>query len=144
MKIGFTKNQLNGIYLPNIGRFVACVTKVEIGTSQNSGGQTLKITLTGIGEHEGQTGMETFSLSEKARWRLAIFCTSCGFPKDYLTSGQFETNDLVGKIVGINRVQDGVRVYKGEEKPSYRSEFFFPEESVKQEETETFGDIGGF
>lgn len=87
------------------GEQVVRVKKMEMGTVQGSGDDALKAVFEVIkGEGKGCQVFETFSLSEKALWKLKQFLTAIGVKADGKLS--LDLDKLEGKSCIIDVIHD--------------------------------------
>lgn len=87
------------------GKQLARVKKMEMGTVQGSGDDALKAVFEVIkGEGKGCQVFETFSLSEKALWKLKQFLTAIGVKADGKLS--LDLDKLEGKICILDVIHE--------------------------------------
>lgn len=87
------------------GEQLARVKKMEMGTVQGSGDDALKAVFEVIkGEGKGCQVFETFSLSEKALWKLKQFLTAIGVKADGKLS--LDLDKLEGKICILDVIHE--------------------------------------
>lgn len=87
------------------GQWLAKVKKVELGEVQGSGDDALKAQFEVIeGSAKGNTVFETFSLTEKALWKLKSFLMAIGNKADGKMT--LDLDKLEGKICGIDVIHD--------------------------------------
>ena len=87
------------------GEWLARLTKIEEGTVQGSGDDCLKARFEVIkGSAKGSTVFETFSLTEKALWKLKSFLNAIGIKANGKIS--LDLDKLEGKICIIDVIHD--------------------------------------
>lgn len=87
------------------GEHVARTKKIEMGTVQGSGDDCLKAVFEIIkGEAKGCQVFETFSLSEKALWKLKSYLTAIGIKADGKL--KLDLDKLEGKVCIIDVVHE--------------------------------------
>ena len=87
------------------GEWLAKLTKIEEGTIQGSGDDCLKARFEVIkGSAKGSTVFETFSLTEKALWKLKSFLEAIGMKANGRIS--LDLDKLEGKICVIDVIHD--------------------------------------
>lgn len=87
------------------GEWLAKLTKIEEGTVQGSGDDCLKARFEVIkGSAKGSTVFETFSLTEKALWKLKSFLEAIGMKANGRIS--LDLDKLEGKICVIDVIHD--------------------------------------
>lgn len=87
------------------GEWLARLTKIEEGTVQGSGDDCLKARFEVIkGSAKGSTVFETFSLTEKALWKLKSFLNAIGMKANGKIS--LDLDKLEGKICIIDVIHD--------------------------------------
>lgn len=87
------------------GEWLAKLTKIEEGTVQGSGDDCLKARFEVIkGSAKGSTVFETFSLTEKALWKLKSFLEAIGMKANGRIS--LDLDKLEGKICIIDVIHD--------------------------------------
>lgn len=87
------------------GEWLARLTKIEEGTVQGSGDDCLKARFEVIkGSAKGSTVFETFSLTEKALWKLKSFLNAIGMKANGKIS--LDLDKLEGKICMIDVIHD--------------------------------------
>lgn len=87
------------------GEHLVRVKKMEMGTVQGSGDDALKAVFEVIkGEGKGSSVFETFSLGEKALWKLKQFLTAIGVKADGKLS--LDLDKLEGKICIIDVIHE--------------------------------------
>ena len=87
------------------GEWLARLTKIEEGTVQGSGDDCLKARFEVIkGSAKGCTVFETFSLTEKALWKLKSFLNAIGMKANGKIS--IDLDKLEGKICIIDVIHD--------------------------------------
>lgn len=87
------------------GEWLARLTKIEEGTVQGGGDDCLKARFEVIkGSAKGSTVFETFSLTEKALWKLKSFLNAIGMKANGKIS--LDLDKLEGKICMIDVIHD--------------------------------------
>lgn len=87
------------------GQWLAKVKKVELGEVQGSGEDALKAQFeVTSGSAKGNVVFETFSLNEKALWKLKTFLLAIGMKADGKMT--LDMDKLEGKICGIDVIHD--------------------------------------
>lgn len=87
------------------GEWLARLTKIEEGTVQGSGDDCLKARFEVIkGSAKGSTVFETFSLTERALWKLKSFLNAIGMKANGKIS--LDLDKLEGKICMIDVIHD--------------------------------------
>jgi hypothetical protein len=125
MKLAFNQKDVTntGKYLGE-GTNTVKIKKVMVQTNPNTGNESLHVELIGVAESQGKEGTEFLSLSPKARFRIASLAKSCGFTDQVLMSGEFDTQDLVGKVFLLEKRVKGVKLgADGKEKKEYESTY---------------------
>lgn len=133
MKILFREKDLaGGKYLP-VGKCTVRIISVKNQPAKTTGNDVLVLELRGVGPGvEGKEGMEYLSLEPKALWKLGSLAEACGIPREYLTNGDFDTEDLLGKIFDLEKQELGSRVVNGQEKKTYKTIYHKPSISDDQ------------
>lgn len=99
------------------GEHLAKLKKIDMGTVQGSGDDCLKAVFEVIkGDDKGCQVFETFSLSEKALWKLKSFLSAIGVKNDGKL--QLDLDKLEGKICTIDVVH---QEYNGQKRASISS-----------------------
>lgn len=115
------------------GEHLVRVKKAEMGTVQGSGDDCIKAVFEVLkGEGKGCQVFETFSLSEKALWKLKSFLTAIGLKAD----GKFQLD--LDKIEGKTCVIDVIHEEYNGQKRAKISEYL--KESSDEEEDEDYDD----
>lgn len=87
------------------GEWLARLKKIDVGEVQGSGDDALKAQFEVIkGEAKGNTVFETFSLSEKALWKLKSFLDAAGMKSDGKLN--LDLDKMEGKICIIEVIHD--------------------------------------
>lgn len=87
------------------GEWLARLKKIDVGEVQGSGDDALKAQFEVIkGEAKGNTVFETFSLSEKALWKLKSFLDAVGMKSDGKLN--LDLDKMEGKICIIEVIHD--------------------------------------
>lgn len=122
MKMTFREKDLaGGKYLP-VGKFTVRVVNVKTQPAKSTGNDVLVVEVRGVGPGvEGKEGTEYLSLEPKAMWKIGALAEACGIPREYLTGGEFDTEDLVGKTFDLEKQEMGSKVFEGKERKSYRT-----------------------
>ena len=113
------------------GEWLAKVSKIEEGTVQGSGDDCLKARFEVIkGSAKGCNVFETFSLTEKALWKLKSFLEAIGMRANGKIS--LDLDKLEGKVCVIDVIHDE---YNGTKRAKIFS-YIKPEEDFDDEEDE--------
>ena len=113
------------------GEWLAKVSKIEEGTVQGSGDDCLKARFEVIkGSAKGCNVFETFSLTEKALWKLKSFLEAIGMRANGKIS--LDLDKLEGKVCVIDVIHDE---YNGTKRAKISS-YIKPEEDLDDEEDE--------
>lgn len=114
------------------GEWLARLTKIEEGTVQGSGDDCLKARFEVIkGSAKGSTVFETFSLTEKALWKLKSFLNAIGMKANGKIS--LDLDKLEGKICMIDVIHDE---YNGTKRAKISSYNPAEDEDDEDEDTE--------
>lgn len=114
------------------GEHLAKLKKIELGTVQGSGDDCFKAVFEVIkGDGEGCQVFETFSLNDKALWKLKSFLEAVGVK----ANGKIELdlNKLEGKICIIDVIRDE---YNGQKRAKIASYIKAPDDSEDDEDDE--------
>lgn len=124
MKLLFKEKDLaGGKYLPT-GKYTVRIVSVKTQTAKSSGNDVLVVELRGVGPGvEGKEGTEYLSMEPKALWKIGSMAEACGVPREYLTNGDFDTDDLLGKIFDLEKIESGTRVVNGEQKKTFKTTY---------------------
>lgn len=112
------------------GEHLAKLKKIELGTVQGSGDDCFKAVFEVIkGDGEGCQVFETFSLNDKALWKLKSFLEAVGVK----ANGKIELdlNKLEGKICIIDVIRDE---YNGQKRAKIASYIKAPDDSEDDED----------
>ena len=112
------------------GEWLAKLKKIELGESQGSGDECLKAQFEVIdGRAKGDTVFETFSLNEKALWKLKSFLEAIGMK----STGKLnlDLDKLEGKVCIIDVIHDE---YQGKKRAKIAS--YINPEDVEPEDDE--------
>ena len=112
------------------GQWLAKLKKIELGESQGSGDECLKAQFEVIdGRAKGDTVFETFSLNEKALWKLKGFLEAIGMK----STGKLnlDLDKLEGKVCIIDVIHDE---YQGKKRAKIAS--YINPEDVEPEDDE--------
>jgi hypothetical protein len=113
------------------GEQLARVKKIDMGTVQGSGDDALKVIFEVIkGDGKGCQVFETFSLGEKALWKLKQFLTAIGVKADGKLS--LDLDKLEGKICTIDVIHEE---YNGQKRAKI-SEYLNPSDDSDEEDEE--------
>ena len=111
------------------GEHLAKVKKVEMGTVQGSGDDCIKAVFEVLkGSDKGCQVFETFSLSEKALWKLKSFLQAIGIKADGKLT--LDLDKLEGKICVIDVIHEE---YNGQKRAKINS---YLKDSAEEEEEE--------
>ena len=113
------------------GEWLAKLKKIELGESQGSGDECLKAQFEVIdGRAKGDTVFETFSLNEKALWKLKGFLEAIGTK----STGKLnlDLDKLEGKVCIIDVIHDE---YQGKKRAKIAS-YINPEDVESEEDDE--------
>jgi ribosomal protein L12E/L44/L45/RPP1/RPP2 len=117
------------------GEHLAKVKKVEMGTVQGSGDDCIKAVFEVLkGADKGCQVFETFSLSEKALWKLKSFLQAIGIKADGKLT--LDLDKLEGKICVIDVVHEEYNGQKRAKISSYLKESAEDEEEDEDDEEE--------
>lgn len=117
------------------GEWTARLKKIEMGEVQGSGDDCLKAQFEVCeGEAKGNTVFETFSLTEKALWKLKSFLQAVGMKADGKIS--LDLDKLIGKTCTIEVVHDEYNGNKRAKIASYSVIAAEPEEDEDDEDEE--------
>ena len=117
------------------GEQLARVKKMEMGTVQGSGDDALKAVFEVIkGEGKGCQVFETFSLSEKALWKLKQFLTAIGVKADGKLS--LDLDKLEGKTCILDVIHEE---YNGQKRAKI-SAYLKPNNDSEEDEDEDEGE----
>lgn len=115
------------------GEHVAKVKKVEMGTVQGSGDDCIKAVFEVLkGSDKGCQVFETFSLSEKALWKLKSFLQAIGIKADGKLT--LDLDKLEGKICVIDVIHEEYNGQKRAKISSYLKESTEDEDEDDEEE----------
>jgi len=100
-KADFTNVSEGGGFLPE-GSYICKVTKAELKQGQKGKYINWELTV-GVGDQKGSKAYYITSLSVKALFKLREFMIACGLdvPKKVI---DIDTDQILGKVVGINMV----------------------------------------
>ena len=113
------------------GEWLARLTKIEEGTVQGSGDDCLKARFEVIkGSAKGCTVFETFSLTERALWKLKSFLEAVGMKANGKLS--LDLDKLEGKVCILDVIHDE---YNGSKRAKI-SAYIKPEEDDDEDEVE--------
>ena len=113
------------------GEHLVRVKKVDMGTVQGSGDDALKAVFeVAKGDGKGCQVFETFSLGEKALWKLKQFLTAIGIKADGKLS--LDLDKLEGKLCVIDVIHEE---YNGQKRAKI-SEFLKPVDDEDEDEDE--------
>lgn len=116
------------------GEHVARVKKAEMGTVQGSGDDCIKAVFEVLkGEGKGCNVFETFSLSEKALWKLKSFLSAIGLKCD--GKFQLDLDKVEGKICVIDVIHEEYNGQKRAKIDSYLKQSS-DDEDEDEEDTE--------
>lgn len=114
------------------GEHLAKLKKMELGTVQGSGDDCFKAVFEVIkGDGEGCQVFETFSLNDKALWKLKSFLEAVGVKANGKT--ELDLNKLEGKICIIDVIRDE---YNGQKRAKIASYIKAPDDSEDDEDDE--------
>jgi ribosomal protein L12E/L44/L45/RPP1/RPP2 len=117
------------------GEHVAKVKKVEMGTVQGSGDDCIKAVFEVLkGADKGCQVFETFSLSEKALWKLKSFLQAIGIKADGKLT--LDLDKLEGKICVIDVIHEEYNGQKRAKISSYLKESAEDEDEDEDDEEE--------
>ena len=117
------------------GEHLAKVKKVEMGTVQGSGDDCIKAVFEVLkGADKGCQVFETFSLSEKALWKLKSFLQAIGIKADGKLT--LDLDKLEGKVCVIDVVHEDYNGQKRAKISSYLKESAEDEDEDEDEEEE--------
>lgn len=117
------------------GEHLAKVKKVEMGTVQGSGDDCIKAVFEVLkGADKGCQVFETFSLSEKALWKLKSFLQAIGIKADGKMT--LDLDKLEGKICVIDVIHEEYNGQKRAKINSYLKESAEDEDEDEDEEEE--------
>lgn len=117
------------------GEHLAKVKKVEMGTVQGSGDDCIKAVFEVLkGADKGCQVFETFSLSEKALWKLKSFLQAIGIKADGKLT--LDLDKLEGKICVIDVIHEEYNGQKRAKISSYLKESAEDEEEDEDDEEE--------
>ena len=117
------------------GEHLAKVKKVEMGTVQGSGDDCIKAVFEVLkGADKGCQVFETFSLSEKALWKLKSFLQAIGIKADGKMT--LDLDKLEGKICVIDVIHEEYNGQKRAKISSYLKESAEDEDEDEDEEEE--------
>lgn len=117
------------------GEHLAKVKKVEMGTVQGSGDDCIKAVLEVLkGADKGCQVFETFSLSEKALWKLKSFLQAIGIKADGKLT--LDLDKLEGKICVIDVIHEEYNGQKRAKISSYLKESAEDEDEDEDDEEE--------
>lgn len=117
------------------GEHVAKVKKVEMGTVQGSGDDCIKAVFEVLkGSDKGCQVFETFSLSEKALWKLKSFLQAIGLKADGKLT--LDLDKLEGKVCVIDVIHEEYNGQKRAKISSYLKESADEDEDEDEEEEE--------
>lgn len=117
------------------GEHLAKVKKVEMGTVQGSGDDCIKAVFEVLkGTDKGCQVFETFSLSEKALWKLKSFLQAIGIKADGKLT--LDLDKLEGKICVIDVIHEEYNGQKRAKISSYLKESAEDEEEDEDDEEE--------
>lgn len=112
------------------GEHLAKLKKMELGTVQGSGDDCFKAVFEVIkGDGEGCQVFETFSLNDKALWKLKSFLEAVGVKANGKT--ELDLNKLEGKICIIDVIRDE---YNGQKRAKIASYIKAPDDSEDDED----------
>ena len=117
------------------GEHVAKVKKVEMGTVQGSGDDCIKVVFEVLkGSDKGCQVFETFSLSEKALWKLKSFLQAIGIKADGKLT--LDLDKLENKVCIIDVIHEEYNGQKRAKISSYLKESADEDEEEEDEEEE--------
>lgn len=117
------------------GEHLAKVKKVEMGTVQGSGDDCIKAVFEVLkGADKGCQVFETFSLSEKALWKLKSFLQAIGIKADGKLT--LDLDKMEGKVCVIDVVHEEYNGQKRAKISSYLKDSAEEEEEEEDEEEE--------
>ena len=117
------------------GEHLAKVKKVEMGTVQGSGDDCIKAVFEVLkGSDKGCQVFETFSLSEKALWKLKSFLQAIGIKADGKLT--LDLDKLEGKICVIDVIHEEYNGQKRAKISSYLKESAEDEDEDEDDEEE--------
>ena len=117
------------------GEHIAKVKKVEMGTVQGSGDDCIKAVFEVLkGTDKGCQVFETFSLSEKALWKLKSFLQAIGIKADGKLT--LDLDKLEGKICVIDVIHEEYNGQKRAKISSYLKESAEDEDEDEDDEEE--------
>lgn len=117
------------------GEHLAKVKKVEMGTVQGSGDDCIKAVFEVLkGADKGCQVFETFSLSEKALWKLKSFLQAIGIKADGKLT--LDLDKLEGKVCVIDVVHEDYNGQKRAKISSYLKESAEDEDEDEDDEEE--------
>lgn len=112
------------------GEHLAKLKKIDMGTIQGSGDDCLKAVFEVIkGDGEGCQVFETFSLGEKALWKLKSFLEAVGMKAN--GKFQLDLDKLEGKICILDVIHDE---YNGQKRAKIASYIKAPDDSEDEED----------
>ena len=118
------------------GEHLAKVKKVEMGTVQGSGDDALKAVFEVLkGDGKGCQVFETFSLGEKALWKLKQFLTAIGIKADGKLS--LDLDKLEGKLCIIDVIHEE---YNGQKRAKISNYSKPSDDSDDEDEDEEYDD----
>lgn len=119
------------------GRWVAKLTKAEMGEVQGSGDDAIKARFEVIkGEAKGCTVFETFSLTEKALWKLKMFLDAIGMKSSGRIS--LDLDKIEGKVCTIEVNHDE---YNGQKRARISSYMMLGDSNEDDDDDEDIEDI---
>lgn len=119
------------------GEFAAKCKKIDMGTVQGSGDDCLKAQFEVLsGEGKGCTVYETFSLGEKALWKLKSFLEAIGMKANGKIS--LDLDKLEGKICTIEVIHDEYNGNKRAKIASYSK--YVPEDTDDDDDEDDDGE----
>lgn len=116
MRIAFSEDAFNSKYLP-LGKCLCRIKKVEIKEKNNY--QEAHIFLEGVGEWVGHIATDQFPVSGpnaiKFEKKIVSMARACGISDEVMKAGQFDLDDMVGKVVVVDSkpskyMKDGVEM----------------------------------
>lgn len=117
------------------GEHLARVKKLEMGTVQGSGDDALKAVFEVIkGEGKGCQVFETFSLGEKALWKLKQFLTAIGVKADGKLS--LDLDKLEGKLCVLDVIHEEYNGQKRAKISNYAKPYDESDEDDEEEDDE--------
>lgn len=118
MKFQFQADDLKdrGMYLGE-GSHEVTVTGLESKVSK-AGNDMLVV------EFSDQHGAKAFEyVTQNTAWKMAAIAKACGFTKEVLASGQFESTMVQGKKLTLVKRATGKEVYEGKERTVYAQDY---------------------